>query len=97
MKHASETYSNVWDALTDTPEEAENMKLRSALMLKIRNWVNAHEWTQAVAAKKLGITQPRLNDLLKGRISKFSLDALVNIAAAAGLHVQVEIVEIGAA
>lgn len=97
MKHAVETYDNVWDALTDTPSEAENMKLRSALMLKIGAWVKAHDWTQAVAAKKLGINQPRLNDLLKGKISKFSLDALVNIAAAAGLHVQVEIVELDAA
>lgn len=97
MKHATETYDNVWDALTDTPAEAENMKLRSALMLKIGTWVKGHDWTQAVAAKKLGINQPRLNDLLKGKISKFSLDALVNIAAAAGLHVQVEVSELEAA
>lgn len=82
-----QVYDDVWDALSDTPEEAENMKIRSNLMMAISDHLEKFEGTQAMKAKKLGVTQPRLNDLLKGRISKFSLDALVTIAVSAGLKV----------
>ena len=68
--------------------EAENLKLRSALMMRIEDWVKASGLTQAAAAKLLGLTQPRLNAMLKGRIDLFSLDALVNIASKAGLSVR---------
>lgn len=68
--------------------EAENLKLRSALMMRIEDWVKASGLTQAAAAKVLGLTQPRLNALLKGKIGLFSLDALVNVASKAGLSVR---------
>ena len=68
--------------------EAENLKLRSALMMRIEDWVTASGLTQAAAARVLGLTQPRLNALLKGKIGLFSLDALVNIASKAGLSVR---------
>jgi predicted XRE-type DNA-binding protein len=68
--------------------EAENLKLRSALMMRIEDWVKASGLTQAAAAKLLGLTQPRLNAMLKGRIDLFSLDALVNVASKAGLSVR---------
>jgi predicted XRE-type DNA-binding protein len=68
--------------------EAENLKLRSALMMRIEDWVTASGLTQARAAKVLGLTQPRLNALLKGKIGLFSLDALVNVASKAGLSVR---------
>ena len=68
--------------------EAENLKLRSALMMRIEDWVEASGLTQAAAAKVLGLTQPRLNAMLKGRIDLFSLDALVNVASKAGLSVR---------
>lgn len=68
--------------------EAENLKLRSALMMRIEDWVTASGLTQAAAAKVLGLTQPRLNAMLKGRIELFSLDALVNVASKAGLSVR---------
>jgi predicted XRE-type DNA-binding protein len=68
--------------------EAENLKLRSALMMRIEDWVTASGLTQAAAAKVLGLTQPRLNALLKGKIGLFSLDALVNVASKAGLSVR---------
>ena len=68
--------------------EAENLKLRSALMMRIEDWVKESGMTQAVAAKVLGLTQPRLNAMLKGRIDLFSLDALVNVASKAGLSVR---------
>jgi len=68
--------------------EAENLKLRSALMMRIEDWVTASGLTQAAAAKVLGLTQPRLNALLKGKIGLFSLDALVNVASKAGFSVR---------
>ncbi len=68
--------------------EAENLRLRAALMMRIEDWVKASGLTQAAAAKVLGLTQPRLNAMLKGRIHLFSLDALVNVASKAGLSVR---------
>lgn len=80
---ANERFSSVWDAIEDTPEQAENMRLRAELMGRIADCVREWEQTQIVAAARLGITQPRLNDLLNGRINRFSLDALVNISVPA--------------
>lgn len=68
--------------------EAENLRLRSELMVRIADYFEASGVTQAAAAKALGLTQPRLNALLKGRIDLFSLDALVNVATRAGLNVR---------
>ena len=68
--------------------EAENLKLRSMLMMRIEDWVKDSGMTQAAAAKVLGLTQPRLNALLKGKIGLFSLDALVTVASKAGLSVR---------
>lgn len=87
----TEVFESVWDALADTPAEAETMKLRSRLMIAIGEAVAAWNVSQAEAAKRLGVTQPRLNDLLRGRIGKFSLDALVALAGPAGLAVHLEI------
>jgi predicted XRE-type DNA-binding protein len=87
----TEVFENVWDALEDTPTEAENMKLRSRLMIAITETVSAWQVIQTEAARRLGVTQPRLNDLLRGRVGKFSLDALVALAARTGLAVHLEI------
>jgi predicted XRE-type DNA-binding protein len=65
--------------------------MRSDLMRHISRLIQANEWTQAEAAKRCGVTQPRINDLLRGRISRFSIDALVNIAAALGRRVRVSL------
>lgn len=86
-----ETFASVWDAIADTPEQAANLRLRSELMDKIVALIEAQSWTQLEAAKHCRVTQPRINDLLRGRISRFSLDALVNIASALGQRVQVEL------
>ena len=88
-----QVFSNVWDALSDTTAEAENMKVRSALMMGIRSYRNARDLTQAEAAEFCRSTQHRVNDLLNGKISKFSLDALINIATAAGLRVDLHVRE----
>jgi predicted XRE-type DNA-binding protein len=61
------------------------MKARTEMMIAIRETVAAWGLTQAAMAKRLGLTQPRLDDLLRRRINKFSLDALINVATAAGL------------
>lgn len=86
-----ETFNSVWDAIADTPEQAANLQVRSQLMQQIADLIQAKEWTQAEAAAQCGVTQPRINDLLRGRVSRFSLDALVNIAAALGQRVQIQI------
>jgi predicted XRE-type DNA-binding protein len=86
----TETYASVWDALADTPEQAANLRTRAELMQQIAALVESTGWTQAEAAAHCGVTQPRINDLLRGRVSRFSLDALVNIATALGRRVHVE-------
>jgi predicted XRE-type DNA-binding protein len=86
-----EEFANIWDAIEDTPEKAANLSLRSDLMMKIEDLIKESGWTQAEAAKRCGVTQPRINDLLRGRISRFSLDALVNIASALGRKVTVSL------
>lgn len=63
-------------------EQAANLRARAELMQKIEAIVKTRDWTQAEATKKCGVTQPRMNDLLRGRVSRFSLDTLVNIATA---------------
>lgn len=83
-----ERFDSVWDALENSPAEAANMKARSGLMIAIQEAVASWKLTQAEAAKRLGVTQPRMNDLLRGRIDKFSLDALMILASSAGLTVE---------
>jgi predicted XRE-type DNA-binding protein len=84
-------FANAWEAVADTPEEAANLTLRSDLMDEIEAIIKKNGWTQKEAAKRCGVTQPRINDLLRGRISRFSLDALVNIASALGRKVRVSL------
>ena len=86
-----ESYASVWDAIADTPGQAANLRARAELMRKITAIVERQHWTQAEAASRCGVTQPRINDLLRGRVSRFSLDALVNIATALGCRVRVDI------
>jgi predicted XRE-type DNA-binding protein len=89
MSH--DRFTSVWDALEDTPQEAENMRLRSALMMALKDHLTQSGLTQAQAAKQLGVTQPRVSDLLRGKIHLFSLDTLVNMAASAGLHIELHL------
>ncbi len=82
---------NVFADIGFPPEEAQNLQLRSTLMTRVEQYVKRSGDTQAAAARALGITQPRLNDLLRGKIDKFSLDALVNMLAHAGMRVEVTV------
>jgi predicted XRE-type DNA-binding protein len=84
-------YESVWDAIEDTPAEAENMKIRSALMLEIATFISDVGLTQIEAAQRFGVTQPRISDLTRGKINLFSIDALVNMLTAAGLHLEMRV------
>ncbi len=86
-----QTYESVWDALEESAEAAANMRVRADLMIAVQRYVNESALTQLQAAKRLGITQPRLNDLLRGKIDKFSVDALVNMLTKAGRRVSVKV------
>jgi predicted XRE-type DNA-binding protein len=85
------TFANVWDALEESPEEAAMMTMRSNVKTAVNGKVRGWDTTQARAARRLGITQPRLNDLLHGKINKFSLDTLLTLATRAGLKVKIDV------
>jgi predicted XRE-type DNA-binding protein len=82
---------SVFEDLGFSKEEAENLKVRSTLMTIIRAIIEEEGLTQARAAKLLGVTQPRISDLVRGKIELFSIDALVNMVAATGRHVGISI------
>jgi predicted XRE-type DNA-binding protein len=88
---ARQTFASVWDALEDRAAHAANMRARSELMIALRTKIEGWKVNQSAAARRLGLTQPRLNDLMRGRIDKFSLDALINLAEPAGLKVRLKI------
>ena len=83
--------ANVWDAIADSPKEAANLELRFKLMEGISSIIEKNGWTQVESAKRCGVTQAWMNDLLRGRISRLSLDALVNIAAALRRKVKIRL------
>ena len=86
-----EEFHSVWEALGFSPEESVSLSVRSSLMREIRRIIEKNEWTQAQAAKECHVSQPRINDLLRGKFHKFSIDALVNMAGALGCNVDVRL------
>jgi len=87
----SDRFDSVWDATEETPAQAENMKLRSSLMLALKDHIAQSGMSQKQAAKMFGVTQPRISDLMRGRIDLFAIDSLVNMLSAAGLHIEMHI------
>ena len=81
---------SVFDDIMDSPEEAENLRIRADLLLDIRDLIESKKWSQKEAAAHCGVTVPRLNNLLNGHTDKFSIDALVKIAGRLGQRVTVE-------
>ncbi len=79
------TYRNAWDAIADTPEEAANLKMRSQLMDVIEAYIERENISQAQAAQRLGVPRSRVSELVNGKISKFTIDKLVNMATRIGL------------
>jgi predicted XRE-type DNA-binding protein len=89
----NQRFPSDWDAISDTREEAENMKLRSALMMTIKSHIDRGKLSQEQAAKLFGVTQPRVSDLVRGKINLFSIDSLVNMLSAAGVRVRLEVTD----
>ena len=79
-------FESVWDALEDTPQEAASMRARSALMMNLTEAIRNLGMTQNEAAALFGVTQPRVSDLMRGKVNLFSLDTLIDMAATAGMH-----------
>jgi predicted XRE-type DNA-binding protein len=84
-------YESVWDALESDPAKRENLKLRSELMSALIRHIKSERLTQAQAAKLFAVTQPRISNLIHGKIDLFSLDMLVKMATAAGLRVTMRV------
>lgn len=81
----TDTYQSVWDAIADSPEEAANLKLRSQLMDILAAYIRNEGITQKEAALRFGIPRSRVSELVNDRISKFTIDKLVNMATRVGL------------
>jgi len=84
-------FASVWDAIEDTPQQAASIRARSALMMELENVIKQSGMTQAEAATLFRVTQPRVSDLMRGKINLFSLDCLMDMATAAGLDPHVTI------
>ena len=82
----TQEFTSVWDAIEDTPQQAASMRARSALMMELERVIQKRGMTQAEAAKLFGVTQPRISDLMRGKINLFSLDTLLDMATTAGLN-----------
>ncbi|MBX8486903.1 helix-turn-helix domain-containing protein [Pseudomonas cichorii] len=85
------TFASVWDALADTTQEAARLTLRSTLMIELNESIKKWPGTDTEKAARLGITKPRFSNLKSGRVDLFSLDALVDLAANAGLVVSMRL------
>jgi predicted XRE-type DNA-binding protein len=88
---AAKSSGNVFLDVGFTPAEARNLRMRSDMMTALRRFIEKEGLTQAAAARRLKVTQPRVSDLTRGKISRFSLDTLVNMLADAGLEVELRI------
>jgi len=87
----AETHTSVWDAIIDSPVERESLKLKSLLMMNIEKHIHEQGMTQQQAADKMGVTQPRISDLVRGKMDRFTIDMLVNMLSALGLHLDVQL------
>ena len=84
-------FSSVWDAIEDTPQQAASMRARSELMMNLTEVIREKGMTQGDAAALFGVTQPRVSDLMRGKINLFSLDTLIDMAATAGMSPTVKV------
>lgn len=88
---SKQRFQSVWDAIEDTPQLAASMRARSELIIELTELIKKRGMTQTDAARMFGVTQPRISDLVRGKVELFSLDALVDMAAIAGLAPHVKI------
>ncbi|BBL35774.1 hypothetical protein Nstercoris_02050 [Nitrosomonas stercoris] len=89
----SEKFESVWDAIENTPQQATSMKMRSQLLIILQKHLKNSGLTQSKAAKLLGVTQPRISDLMRGKIDLFSLESLIDMVASIGLKVEISVEE----
>lgn len=88
---SKQKYDSVWEAIENTPRQAESLKIRAKLMMTLQEHLKNSKMTQTEMAKLLGVTQPRMSDLMRGKIDLFSMESLVDMIASAGLKVEIEI------
>ena len=86
----SKGYRNVFEALEDNPAMAQNLKIRSELIIALRQYIEDAGLGQKEAAEVFGVHQPRISDLMRGKIDKFTIDRLVNMLARIGKTVKVK-------
>jgi len=86
-----EQFASVWDALEDNPIRAQNLRLRSELLIRITEELDSLNLSQTKIAGILEITQPRVCALKQGKIERFRLDSLVDIAHRLGLSISLNI------
>lgn len=84
------SFGNVFRDLGFGPKEAESLRLRAELMVELKRLIQVRKLTQSSAARLFGVTQPRVSDLVRGRIDLFSIEALVNMLAKAGRRVELK-------
>lgn len=84
-------FTSVWDAIENTPQEAASMKARSSLMMELTTVIQERGMTQVEAAELFGVTQPRVSDLMRGKVNLFSLDTLMDMASTAGMSPVVKV------
>ncbi|KXK44491.1 MULTISPECIES: helix-turn-helix domain-containing protein [Nitrosomonas] len=87
----SKKFESVWDAIEDTPQQAASMKMRSQLLIVLQEHLRNSGLTQFKAAELLGVTQPRVSDLMRGKIDLFSLESLIDMITSIGLKVEINI------
>lgn len=86
-----ESSGNVFSDLGFPPEEAENLRIRSELLMAIKGYINEKGWTQVQAAKHFAVPQPRISEINKGKIERFSVDKLISMLSRVGQHVSVKV------
>jgi len=88
---SDKAFKSVWDAIEDDPAQAANMKHRSALMMAISEHIKAKGLNQSEAAKLFAVSQPRISDLMRGKIGMFSIDTLITMLAVAGIGIDIRL------
>ena len=93
-KPTKRRFASVWDAIEETPEDAESMKLRARLMMALQDRISHQNVSEAQTARALGVTQPRLSNLMRGRITLFPVESLVGMLTRLGMRVEVKVREV---
>ena len=86
-----EKYGNAWEALYDDPARAESLRIKSELMVRVEKYIQENGLIQKEAAKILGVSQPRVSDLVRGKIDRFTIDMLINMLSRVGIKVNIKI------